>query len=229
MTPELIAKMFDVKVNDNIRSVSEGLKVGMATAGLDKPHRLAHYLPQLGHESMSFRYDREIWGPTPAQARYDTRTDLGNTPERDGDGKLYAGRTAIQVTGKANYTAFTAWLIKRFPKMKVPDFVKTPDLLNTDPWEGLAPIWFWEVNKLNRWADMNDIKMVTKVINGGYNGLDDRMKRYPRAALVLLGEDPRDVRGFQKSAGLFVDGDAGPMTCAAMHKALLKLPPLLVA
>ncbi|PND23933.1 hypothetical protein CN933_29770 [Sinorhizobium sp. M4_45] len=66
--------------------------------GMDRPHRLAQYLAQLMHESGDFRYDREIWGPTPAQQRYDTRTDLGNPPGKDGDGYLYRGRTGMQLT-----------------------------------------------------------------------------------------------------------------------------------
>lgn len=62
--------------------------------GLDRLHRLVHCLAQLMHESGSFKWDQKIWGPTPAQARYDTRTDLGNTAAKDGDGYLYRGRTA---------------------------------------------------------------------------------------------------------------------------------------
>ncbi len=86
----------------NANSVVVALDRYGALFGFDQPHRLAEYLPQLMHESADFRFDHEIWGPTPAQERYDTRTDLGNTPERDGDGKLYAGHTAMQITGNAN-------------------------------------------------------------------------------------------------------------------------------
>nr|WP_234836858.1 hypothetical protein [Sinorhizobium meliloti] len=62
--------------------------------GMDRPHRLAQYFAQLMYESGDFRYDLEFWGPTPTQQRYDTRTDLGNTLEKDGDGYLYRGAPA---------------------------------------------------------------------------------------------------------------------------------------
>nr|WP_234835981.1 hypothetical protein [Sinorhizobium meliloti] len=74
------------------------------------------------HESGDFRYDREIWGPTPAQQRYDARTDLGNTPERDGDGYLYRGRTGMQLTGKDNYRQFRNWC--RATGLDCPDFAR---------------------------------------------------------------------------------------------------------
>ncbi len=198
--------------------------------GLDQPHRLAQLLPQLMHESAEFRYDREIWGPTPAQQRYDTRTDLGNTPERDGDGELYKGRSPIQVTGKANYAEFTAWCRKNI-SANAPDFVRQPDLINTDPWEGLAVFWYWSTRNLNRYADQGDIEMVTRRINGGLNGYADRLVLYTRTALVLLGYGPTDVRRFQEVAkrdGTYtgtVDGLDGPRTRAALHKTLVRAVP----
>jgi putative chitinase len=95
----------------------------MATFGLDRPHRLVQLVSQIMHESGDFRYDREIWGPTPAQSRYDSRADLGNTPalDGDGDGKKYLGRTAMQLTGKANYQAFMDWCQAK--GLNPPDFV----------------------------------------------------------------------------------------------------------
>lgn len=60
--------------------------------GMDRTHRSVQFYAQIMHESGDFRYDREIWGPTDAQKRYDARVDLGNTPAADGDGKLYMGK-----------------------------------------------------------------------------------------------------------------------------------------
>lgn len=215
---EQLAVIADRPVNENMRSVLAGLMAFGTGVGLDRPHRLAHYIAQLAHESARFRYDKELWGPTPAQKRYDTRTDLGNTAARDGDGYLYRGRGPIQVTGKANYGEFTVWARQRFEK--APDFIAEPDKLLTDPWEGASPIWYWDTRNLNRYADDNNIEQITKRINGGLNGYADRLALYTRSALVLLRLDPTDIRGFQKAAGITVDGDPGPQTRDALHAAL---------
>jgi putative chitinase len=206
----------------NAGSVLSALAAHGTKFGLDQPHRVAQFLAQIMHESLDFRHDREVWGPTPAQARYDTRTDLGNTPARDGDGKLFMGRTSMQVTGRANTIAFRDWC-RKFIDPKTPDFEANPDLMNTDPWEGLAPLWCWDTRKLNRYADQGDAEMITKRINGGLNGFADRLDRLARCSLVLLGYAATDVKGFQRDAELTpVDGDAGPRTRAALHQSLLK-------
>lgn len=207
--------------DSNMQSIIAGLDAYGASAGLDKPHRLAMYLGELAHESGNFRYDHEIWGPTPAQARYDTRTDLGNTAAVDGDGKLYAGRTGMMVTGKSNYAGFRDWC--RQQGFSCPDFVATPEAIDTDPWEGLAPIWFWVTHGLNAFADNGDFVGITQKINGGQNGAADRQAAYVRAGLVLLGLSATDVKGFQKVASLKVDGIVGPITLGALFTALVAL------
>lgn len=190
--------------------------------GLNHPHRLACLLGQVLLECGAFRYDRELWGPTPAQARYDTRTDLGNTPERDGDGYRFRGRTGIQITGRDNYRAFTEWVRRLDPT--APDFEADPDAVNLDPWEGLGPLWYWSTRGLNALADSGDIRAVTRRINGGYNHLSERKRWTLRAQLVLLGSGATDLRAFQRVAGLIVDGIPGPNSRAALHKALMALP-----
>jgi putative chitinase len=216
-----------VKVDrSNANSVISALREYGPRYGLDKPHRLAHFLAQVMHESGRFRFDREVWGPTAAQKRYDTRTDLGNTPAVDGDGRKNAGRGPIQVTGAANIAEFEAWCLGQ--GMEPPDFSGNPDLINTDPWEGLSAIWYWSTRKLNAYADANNIEQITKRINGGLNGFSDRVSLYVRAALVLLGYTPEAVKAFQLTNGLEPDGDAGPLTRAAMHKALSALSPNVV-
>lgn len=224
LTIDQIAAIADRKPNANMASTLAGLERAGVGAGLERPHRLAMYLAQLAHESMGWRYDRELWGPTAAQKRYDTRTDLGNTPAADGDGYLYRGRGPIQLTGKYNYSVFTHWAQSMMPD--APDFVRNPDAVNTDPWEGLVAIWYWDSRNINRHADKGDFRAVTKAINGGYNGLADRERYYTRAALVLLGHRPTDIAGFQQTHRIKVDGIAGPNTRAALHKALLAKPPV---
>ena len=224
MTKEALAELAGADAqNLNFNAVFLGLvEMGSAT-GLTLPHRLVPFLAQISHESNAFRYDREIWGPTAAQVRYDTRTDLGNSPEKDGDGKLYMGRTAMQITGKSNTTAFRDWC-RKHAKQAVPDFVKQPELMNTDPWEGLGPIWFWSANSLNTYADAGDFQGLTKRINGGLNGYSDRCKRFTEIGLRALGYQADDVRKFQKDVGLVVDGIAGPATRSRIHYKLIDKP-----
>jgi putative chitinase len=208
---------------DNLRSVLDALTEYGPPIGLDRPHRLAHFLAQVLHESGSFKFDREIWGPTPAQKRYEGRKDLGNL--QPGDGSRYRGRGPIQITGRANYRAFTKWARSIDPK--APDFEKTPEAVNTGKWEGLGPIWYWSLGNptgksLNAYADDNNIEMITRRINGGLNGFDDRVSYYVRAALVILGYAPDAVRQFQRDrpAAGAADGIAGAKTRMAMHQAL---------
>ena len=222
ITAGTLATIAGKSVNSNMQSTIAGLERAGVGAGLNRPHRLAQYLAQIAHESGLWKYDAEVWGPTAAQKRYDTRTDLGNTAAVDGDGFLYRGRGPIQITGKENYRQFTAWARGLDPK--APDFVANPDAVLTDPWEGLGPIWYWQTRDLNRYADNGDLLTITKRINGGTNGLTDRQAQYTRAGLVLLGYAPADVRAFQRSHGLTIDGISGPATRAAIHAELLKRP-----
>lgn len=210
------------KVNEsNMNSVLVALNQFGRAYGLHKPHRLAHFLAQLLHESGSFKYDKEIWGPTEAQKRYEGRSDLGNT--KPGDGKRFMGRSAMQLTGRYNYRQFTKWC--RDQGIPSPDFEQFPEKINTDPFEGLVPIYYWSSRDINKYADLGDIESVTRKVNGGKNGLADRIDYYGRVALVLLGYRADNVRQFQADQRLHVDGDVGPQTRAALHTALVALTP----
>ena len=210
--------------NENMKSVLSGLSAAGQTAGLVAPHRVACYIAQLAHETAGFRYDREVWGPSPAQKRYEGRADIGNT--QAGDGFKFRGRTGIQITGRANTLSFWRWCQDRFPS--VPDFIWNPDAMNTDPWEGLGPIWYWDSRALNRYADEGNHEMITRRINGGLNGYEDRLRWFSRASLVMLGFGPTEVRKFQvrhqKNYVLGdIDGLVGPKTRAAMLAELKKI------
>lgn len=170
---------------------------------------LAQFLAQVMHESGGLRYVREIWGPTKAQRGYEGRKDLGNT--QPGDGKRFMGRDVIQVTGRANYRELSKWA--------GPDFEAKPELLESPEWLGIGAIWYFLTRKgLIDYARAGNIEMVTRRVNGGLNGYQDRLRRYDAIALEMLKVP--DVRTFQKQAGLVVDGISGPKTRAAMHEAL---------
>jgi len=102
---------------------------------------------------------------------------MGNGDEASGDGFRYRGRGLIQLTGKHNYTWFAASL--EITPEEATEYLMT--------FEGAAQsaCWFWETNKLNQWADAGDIVTLTKRINGGTIGLDDRIKHYEHALHVL--------------------------------------------
>ncbi len=178
-------------------------------------------LAQVTHESSGLFFDREVWGLTAAQKGYEGRKDLGNVQK--GDGSKFRGYGPIQVTGRANTTAFYRWCKKR--GIDPPNFIENPELMATAPWAGWTVVWYWSARSLNKYADSNDIEMITRKVNGGLNGYEDRLSYYDRSALVLLGYAPTDIRGFQAKAGLAVDGVSGPQTRAAMHRQLVALAP----
>jgi len=183
---------------------------------LNEPAVLAQFLAQVEHESGGYRYVREIWGPTPAQKKYEGRKDLGNT--QPGDGKRFMGRDVLQVTGRANYRALTEWVRKEFGAG--PDFEACPELLASHEWLGIGAIWYFlDARKdLLRLCRAGDIEMVTRRVNGGLNGYADRLKRYDAIALEMLGH--KTVKAFQLATGLAPDGVSGPKTRAMMHECL---------
>lgn len=220
---------------NNMSAVQVSLNKYGAGTGLNRPHRLAHYLAQLMHESARFKYDEELWGPTAAQRRYEDRADLGHSPAIPNEAFDFRGRTGIQVTGRFNYKRYAKWC-REVIGPDAPDFEQTPDLINTDPWEGLAPIWYWDAGNpdgesLNRYADDNNIEAITRKINGGMNGFLDRTSLYTRCALTLIGYPLAEgvVVRFQKDVGFSgrdLDGIAGQKTRAAMHEVLVGMAPL---
>jgi len=102
---------------------------------------------------------------------------MGNGDEHSGDGFRYCGRGLIQLTGKSNYQSFADSL-----EMNVED---VPEYLATFEGAAQSACWFWESNNLNQWADKGDILTLTKRINGGTIGLEDRIKHYEHALHVL--------------------------------------------
>lgn len=137
--------------------------------------RVAAFLTQIGHESGQLRYVREIWGPTPSQAKYEGRVDLGNTV--CGDGYKYRGRGLIQITGRAN--------CQDCGEALGVDLIDRPELLEQPQYACLSAAWFWTSRGLNTLADAGDFDKITRRINGGQNGAAERNALYAQALKVL--------------------------------------------
>ena len=137
--------------------------------------RAAAFIAQIGHESGQLRYVREIWGPTAAQRGYEGREDLGNTVP--GDGRKYCGRGLIQITGRANYTKCGEALGL--------DLISHPELLELPQHAAMSAAWFWKQKGLNDLADLDEFNTITRRINGGLNGLADRLALWEKARAVL--------------------------------------------
>lgn len=185
ITKELIKGCMPNLTKANLDKFFDNLKHYMNRFEINTPLRIAHFLAQLGHESGDFRYTHEL-GNASYFAKYDTgklAKMLGNTPEADGDGAKYKGRGLIQVTGKANYAAFSKWYWGEKDKNH---FVDKPDEVETNNRACVASAaWFWNSRSLNSIADKDDIVLLTKRVNGGTNGLEDRKKRLLAAKKYL--------------------------------------------
>jgi len=137
--------------------------------------RAAAFLAQIGHESGQLRYVREIWGPTASQRGYEGREDLGNTVP--GDGRKYCGRGLIQITGRANYA--------RCGEALGLDLISHPELLELPQHAAMSAAWFWKQKGLNDLADRDEFNTITRRVNGGLNGLADRLALWKKAREVL--------------------------------------------
>lgn len=144
----------------------------------ENAQRVASFIAQVGHESAQLAYTRELWNPKRCvwQARYEGRADLGNT--KPGDGERYMGRGLIQLTGRANYTEASIFFNV--------DFVSHPELVEQPLHAAMTAGWFWDSRALNPLADAGDFEKITRRINGGINGMPDRLEHYRRAQQVLM-------------------------------------------
>ena len=155
---------------------AEGLTAAMVGAQIDNRLRIAAFLAQVGHESGALVYVKELGGPA-YFAKYEGRKDLGNT--QPGDGAKFCGRGLIQVTGRANYRACSQAL---FGDDRLLD---RPELLEQPVWAARSAAWYWSTRNLNALADVDRFTELTRRINGGTNGLEDRKARYRLALSVL--------------------------------------------
>ncbi len=142
---------------------------------IDSPVRQAAFLAQIGHESGQLKWVKELWGPTPAQQKYEGRKALGNT--EPGDGRRFSGKGLIQITGRENYRRAGAAL--GLPLLDNPELLEQPE------WAAASAAWWWANHGLNELADAGEFEKITRVINGGLNGQDDRLALWERAKRVL--------------------------------------------
>lgn len=158
----------------NIEKYLPELNKSLPEVGITTPLRISHFLAQVGHESLSFHYYREL----ASGEAYEGRKDLGNVVK--GDGVKFKGRGAIQITGRTNYKAVSRFIFKD------ERLLDTPELLELPEYGVKAACWFWDTRKLNNYADADDIFSITRRINGGTNGIEDRKKRLINAKKALL-------------------------------------------
>jgi putative chitinase len=147
------------------------LNSAMDEFAINTPRRQASFLAQIGHESGQLRYVKEI----ASGAAYEGRADLGNT--LPGDGIKYKGRGLLQITGKSNY-------VECMLALDI-DCVAHPELLELPVNACRSAAWFWQSRGLNELADAGDQIKICKRINGGINGLADRLALFAVAKKVL--------------------------------------------
>lgn len=138
--------------------------------------QICMFIAQIGHESGRLVYTEEL----ASGKAYEGRKSLGNI--QPGDGVKYKGRGLIQITGRANYTELSN-------DLEV-DFVNNPELLKEAPYCVDSAFWFWMKRDLNLYIDGTEqgLRAVTKKINGGYNGYEERKKFYYKAKSLIKEE-----------------------------------------
>ena len=191
--------LYKIKCDEYIDALNKVLPEN----NIDTPLRICHFLAQIIHESGHLKYNSENlnysasalksvfkkYFPNDELANQYARKPemianrvyanrMGNGNEASGDGWKYRGRGLIQLTGKNNYTSCGN-------DLEI-DLINSPDLLLVPEYALKSACWFWNKNKLNQYADNDDITTITKKINGGTNGLEDRTQNLKKAKAILL-------------------------------------------
>lgn len=194
-----------LKGNIHVDDWYEALKNNLPHYNIDNKNRICAFIAQCAHESANFKILKEnlnyraeslqrVWprhfpsdriaqeyAKQPekiANRAYANR--MGNGDESSGDGWKFCGRGLIQLTGRNNYQLFADSIGY--------DIEELPNYLMTFDGAVKSACWFWTVNELNQWADQSDIKTLTKKINGGILGLEDRIKHYNHALEIISGD-----------------------------------------
>lgn len=180
ITPEFLRTVAGAPVSKTVTDgLIEFLPEYLERYELNTQLELAHFLAQAAHESDHFRTLQEY----ASGAAYEGRRDLGNV--YPGDGRRYKGRGIFQLTGRANYTTMSK-------KLGV-DLVNNPGLAATPEISVQTALEYWKSRNLSKWAKEDNVEQVTKLINGGYNGLKQRRIHLQKAkrAIALLETKPK--------------------------------------
>jgi len=172
ITPEILRQIAGAPVSNHIvDGIVEHLPEVIERYKINTDLRLAHFLAQLAHESDHFRtYEEYASG-----SAYEGRRDLGNV--KKGDGRRYKGRGPIQITGRYNY--------RKYGELLGLNLENNPELAEDHKIGLLLAGEYWHQKSLNDLADKDNGKQITRKINGGYNGLKDRLTKVVRAKKAL--------------------------------------------
>jgi putative chitinase len=166
MTPDELRKLMPYSAGQ-AATYAQPLTAAMTEFEIVTARRRAAFLAQVAHESGELRYVREI----ASGQTYEGRTDLGNV--NPGDGPRYRGGGLLQRTGRANYIACGEAIGQPLEA--------TPSLIESAPIASRAAAWYWRAKGLNALADADRFGEITRLINGGYNGLDARLRYWLEA------------------------------------------------
>ena len=211
ITAKLLRRLCPSAKQEVIEGVAEYFNKHAEKYGVTSEDRVCHFFAQSAHESAHFMTLTEYADGS----AYEGRSDLGNT--QPGDGVRYKGRGIFQLTGRANYRAYGQ-------KLGL-DLENNPQLAQTPEVSVLTALEYWKDRKLSDYADQNNVEMITRRINGGLNGFDER-KHYLEAMRKLIhadldalqkGDKGPDVKKIQEALlargyRIGTDGDFGPGT-----------------
>jgi putative chitinase len=176
ITKDMLRKLAPSAKEEIIAHLADNLNDQLAKYNINTYLRVCHFLAQAAHESASFRTLEEY----ATGAAYEGRKDLGNT--QPGDGRRYKGRGIFQLTGRANYRTYGQKL--GYDLENNPELAKDPLVSIKTACE------YWNSRGLSAFADNDDVMTVTKRINGGFNGINDRKQYLVKAKAII----PKDLK-----------------------------------
>ena len=202
ITPIQLKELTGIQDITLLTDFTNGINDSISKFQINTTLRMQHFLAQVFHESSNLQLLQEnlnysangllgvfhkYFLTEDVAKQYERQPDkianhvyanrMGNGDEASGDGSKYKGRGAIQLTGKDNYELLS--------KATGVDFLTHPEFLEEPKYAILSAAWFWSRNGFNELADKNDIETITKKINGGLLGLDDRKAKFEKIKTII--------------------------------------------